>query len=120
MVTSHIVLVILIALIQQFLSEINWGELDYLIIDSTKSTRHLLFIAPPGTSDEHISIVNFLRDVGIDGGILVTTPQEVALADVRKEIRFCQRSGVRIVGIVENMSSVEVGRKMVTHHTSLD
>lgn len=66
-------------------------------------------LAPPGTSDEHISIVNFLREVGIDGGILVTTPQEVSLADVRKEIRFCQRSGVRIVGIVENMSSIEVG-----------
>lgn len=65
-------------------------------------------IAPPGTSDEHISIVNFLRDVGIDGGILVTTPQEVALADVRKEIRFCQRSGINIVGIIENMSSVQV------------
>lgn len=52
--------------------------------------------------------MNFLRDVGIDGGILVTTPQEVALADVRKEIRFCQRSGIKIVGIIENMSEVQV------------
>ena len=68
----------------------------------------LLSIAPPGTSDEHISVVNFLRDVGIDGGILVTTPQEVALADVRKEIRFCQHAGVKIVGIIENMSNVQV------------
>ena len=84
------------ALIQQFLSEINWGELDYLIIDT-----------PPGTSDEHISIVNFLRDVGIDGGVIVTTPQEVSLSDVRKEIRFCQRSGIRIIGIIENMSEVD-------------
>ena len=119
MVTIHILLVTCIALIQQFLSEINWGELDYLIIDSTDQLDHLLIIALPGTSDEHISIVNFLRDVGIDGGILVTTPQEVALADVRKEIRFCQRSGVRIVGIVENMSSVEVGSTMINHHISL-
>ena len=68
----------------------------------------LLSIAPPGTSDEHISVVNFLRDVGIDGGILVTTPQEVALADVRKEIRFCQHAGVKIIGIIENMSNVQV------------
>ena len=49
----------------------------------------------------------------------MTTPQEVALADVRKEIRFCQRSGVRIVGIVENMSSVEVGHTTINHHASL-
>ena len=65
-------------------------------------------VAPPGTSDEHISIVNFLRDVGIDGGVIVTTPQEVSLSDVRKEIRFCQRSGIRIIGIIENMSEVDV------------
>ena len=96
-----------IALIQQFLSEINWGALDYLIIDSISSYIGSQ-LAPPGTSDEHISIVNFLRDVGIDGGILVTTPQEVSLADVRKEIRFCQRSGVNIIGVIENMSSMEV------------
>ena len=96
-----------VALIQQFLSEINWGALDYLIIDSISSCI-VSELAPPGTSDEHISIVNFLRDVGIDGGILVTTPQEVSLADVRKEIRFCQRSGVNIIGVIENMSSMEV------------
>ena len=96
-----------VALIQQFLSEINWGALDYLVIDSISSCI-VSELAPPGTSDEHISIVNFLRDVGIDGGILVTTPQEVSLADVRKEIRFCQRSGVNIIGVIENMSSMEV------------
>lgn len=72
------------------------------------NAHHISSIAPPGTSDEHISVVNFLRDVGIDGGILVTTPQEVSLADVRKEIRFCQHAGVKIVGVIENMSSVEV------------
>lgn len=55
-----------VALIQQFLSEINWGALDYLIIDSISSCI-VSELAPPGTSDEHISIVNFLRDVGIDG-----------------------------------------------------
>ena len=54
-----------VALIQQFLSEINWGALDYLIIDSISSCI-VSELAPPGTSDEHISIVNFLRDVGID------------------------------------------------------
>lgn len=52
--------------------------------------------------------MNFLRDVGIDGAVIVTTPQEVALSDVRKEIRFCQRSGIRIIGIIENMSEVNV------------
>ena len=59
--------------------------------------------------------MNFLREIGIDGGILVTTPQEVSLADVRKEIRFCQRSGVRIVGVIENMSSVEVATHLAAH-----
>jgi len=47
--------------------------------------------APPGTSDEHISITQYLRDCGVDGAIVVTTPQEVALADVRKELSFCKK-----------------------------
>ena len=72
-------------------------------------------VAPPGTSDEHISIVIFLRDVGIDGGVIVTTPQEVSLSDVRKEIRFCQRSGIRIIGIIENMSEVDVVMRGSNH-----
>jgi Mrp family chromosome partitioning ATPase len=66
-------------LIKQFLKDVYWGELDYLVVD-----------APPGTSDEHISIVQFLQATGIDGAIIVTTPQQVALIDVRKEISFCR------------------------------
>ena len=59
--------------------------------------------------------MNFLRDVGIDGSILVTTPQEVALADVRKEIRFCQRSGIPSLGVIENMSELSVGARDSIH-----
>ncbi|ORZ34022.1 cytosolic Fe-S cluster assembly factor nubp1-A-like protein [Catenaria anguillulae PL171] len=80
-------------MIKQFLRDVDWGELDYLLVDT-----------PPGTSDEHLSIVTYLKDAGIDGAILVTTPQEVALQDVRKEINFCRKVGVEIVGVVENMS----------------
>lgn len=58
------------------LQDVNWGSIDYLLIDT-----------PPGTSDEHISIVQFLLQAGsIDGAILVTTPQEISLLDVRKEV----------------------------------
>lgn len=81
-------------LIKQFLKDVNWEELDYLIIDT-----------PPGTSDEHISIVQLLLQAGaLDGAVIVTTPQEVALLDVRKEINFCRKTKVPILGVVENMS----------------
>ncbi|KAJ6581384.1 P-loop containing nucleoside triphosphate hydrolase protein [Mycena capillaripes] len=80
-------------LIAQFLKDVDWGELDYLVIDT-----------PPGTSDEHLSIVQFLKESGIDGAVLITTPQEVALQDVRREIDFCRKVGIRILGLVENMS----------------
>ncbi|KAK8794602.1 hypothetical protein WA158_001583 [Blastocystis sp. Blastoise] len=87
-------------LIQQFLTDINWGNLDYLIIDT-----------PPGTSDEHISIVTFLKEVGLDGAVVVTTPQEVSLQDVRKELNFCTKTNINILGVIENMSELrcEVG-----------
>jgi len=78
-------------LIKQFLRDVDWGELDYLVVDT-----------PPGTSDEHLSIVQYLKETGIDGAILVTTPQEVALMDVRKEINFCKKVGIPILGVVEN------------------
>ncbi|KAF8819601.1 putative cytosolic fe-s cluster assembling factor nbp35 [Cardiosporidium cionae] len=81
------------ALIRQFLTDVTWGELDFLIIDT-----------PPGTSDEHLSIVTFLKETGIDGAMLVTTPQEVALQDVRKEINFCKKVNIPILGVIENMS----------------
>ncbi|KAJ8345056.1 hypothetical protein SKAU_G00292490 [Synaphobranchus kaupii] len=80
-------------MIKQFLRDVDWGELDYLIVDT-----------PPGTSDEHLSIVQYLSAAGIDGAIIITTPQEVSLQDVRKEIRFCQKVKLPIIGIVENMS----------------
>ncbi len=80
-------------IIKQFIKDVDWGQLDYLIIDT-----------PPGTSDEHLSVTHYLKDSGIDGAILVTTPQEVALLDVRKEIHFCKRAGIPILGLVENMS----------------
>jgi len=87
-------------LIKQFLRDVDWGDLDFLIID-----------APPGTSDEHISIAQFLKPCGqelnnLAGAVIVTTPQEVALIDVRKEINFCKKTGVPILGVVENMSGL--------------
>ena len=104
-------------LIKQFLCDVNWDELDFLIIDS-----------PPGTSDEHISIQKFLSTIiqrqqnnnennensentstAAGGGtqvhsIIVSTPQEVSLLDVRKEISFCKKVKLPILGIIENMS----------------
>ena len=88
-------------LIKQFLTDVVWGELDYLIIDSKPSTY---LLAPPGTSDEHISIAQYLKKTPILGAVVVTTPQEVALLDVRKELNFCKKTGIPILGVVENMS----------------
>ncbi|XP_059093928.1 cytosolic Fe-S cluster assembly factor NUBP1 homolog [Tigriopus californicus] len=80
-------------LIKQLLRDVDWDALDFLIIDT-----------PPGTSDEHLSIVQYLSEAGLDGAVIVTTPQEVALLDVRKEISFCQKVNLPILGIIENMS----------------
>lgn len=80
-------------LIKQFLKDVEWGEMDYLVVDT-----------PPGTSDEHLSVNSFLKESGVDGAVIVTTPQEVSLLDVRKEIDFCRKAGIRVLGIVENMS----------------
>ncbi len=115
-------------MIKQFLTDVVWGELDYLIVDT-----------PPGTSDEHISVVESLRSVNPEGAILVTTPQVsgqgpwevvglsllllpllslplppslppsllphgVALSDVRRELTFCRKTKLPILGIIENMS----------------
>ncbi len=76
--------------IRQFVSDMDWGELDYLIID-----------APPGTGDEPLSVAQTIPHVK---AVVVTTPQKVALADVRKSINFCKTVKVEIAGIVENMS----------------
>eukprot|EP00075_Anas_platyrhynchos_P036071 XP_027325324.1 cytosolic Fe-S cluster assembly factor NUBP1 isoform X4 [Anas platyrhynchos] len=80
-------------LIKQFLRDVDWGEIDYLIIDT-----------PPGTSDEHLSIVQYLGASHVDGAVIITTPQEVSLQDVRKEINFCHKVKLPIIGVVENMS----------------
>ena len=63
-----------------FAQDVHWGELDYLVVD-----------APPGTSDEHISIAQFLKTSHVDGAVIVTTPQDVAIIDVRKEVNFCRK-----------------------------
>ncbi|CAJ1076418.1 cytosolic Fe-S cluster assembly factor NUBP1 [Xyrichtys novacula] len=80
-------------MIKQFLRDVDWGDLDFLIVDT-----------PPGTSDEHLSIVQYLSSTHVDGAVIITTPQEVSLQDVRKEIRFCQKVKLPIIGVVENMS----------------
>ncbi|KAI9844201.1 MAG: cytosolic Fe-S cluster assembly factor nbp35 [Thelocarpon superellum] len=80
-------------LIKQFLKDVSWGPLDFLLVDT-----------PPGTSDEHLSVNAFLQDSGVAGAVVVTTPQEVALLDVRKELDFCAKAGIKVLGLVENMS----------------
>ncbi|OGS18286.1 MAG: ATP-binding protein [Elusimicrobia bacterium RIFOXYA2_FULL_40_6] len=77
--------------LKQFLGEVEWGKLDYLIIDS-----------PPGTGDEPLSICQLIKD--LTGAIIVTTPQEMALLDSRKCVGFLRQLGVPILGILENMS----------------
>ena len=84
-------------LIKQFLTDVEWGELDYLIIDT-----------PPGTSDEHISMAQYLKYVNVDGAVVVTTPQEVSMADVRKELSFCHKTKTKVIGIIENMSGLQL------------
>lgn len=81
-------------MIKQFLRDVDWGSLDYLVVDT-----------PPGTSDEHLSIVQYLSAAPPVAAVVVTTPQEVALLDVRKEITFCRKVNIPVIGIVENMTS---------------
>lgn len=76
--------------IRQFIGEVSWGVLDFLIIDS-----------PPGTGDEPLTVAKLIPDAQ---AIIVTTPQEVALADIRKSISFCRNVNMGILGIIENMS----------------
>ena len=77
--------------IKQFLQDVAWGDLDYLIIDS-----------PPGTGDEPLSVCQLIGR--LDGAVIVTTPQKVAAVDVRKSITFCRQLRVPVLGVVENMS----------------
>jgi ATP-binding protein involved in chromosome partitioning len=78
-------------LIQQFLSDIMWGDLDYLFID-----------LPPGTGDEPLSVVQLIPD--LDGTVIVTMPSEVSEAIVKKSVTFAKQAGVPIIGVIENMS----------------
>lgn len=79
--------------LKQMLMDVRWGELDYLIID-----------LPPGTSDEPLSIAQEIPDA--DGAVVVTTPQDVALLDVRKSIMFARAVNLPVIGIIENMSGM--------------
>ena len=79
------------SIIKQFISDVCWGDLDYLIID-----------CPPGTGDEPLSIIQLLGKV--DGAIVVTTPQQLAVIDVKKCITFCKQLNLTVLGIIENMS----------------
>jgi ATP-binding protein involved in chromosome partitioning len=79
-------------ILKQFLEQVEWGELDYLIVDM-----------PPGTGDAQLSLVQI---VNLDGAILVTTPQEVSTGDVRRAVRMFERVNTRIFGIVENMAGM--------------
>jgi len=80
-------------LIRQFLADVEWGDLDYLIIDS-----------PPGTGDEPMSIFQMIP--GITGAVIVTTPQDIALLDSRKCVGFLREMGIPAAGIIENMSGL--------------
>ena len=77
--------------IRQFLSDVDWGELDYMVVD-----------LPPGTGDEPLSVAQLIKDV--DGAIIVTTPQDIALLDSRKAVNFSGVLKVPVIGIIENMS----------------
>lgn len=81
-----------IGVIRQFISDIDWSDLDYLIIDS-----------PPGTGDEPLTVAQTVPDAK---ALIVTTPQEISLADVRKSISFCRQVNMEILGLVENMSGL--------------
>ena len=76
--------------IQQFIADVTWGNLDYLLID-----------APPGTGDEPLTVAQTIKDAK---AVIVTTPQEVSLADVRKSINFCKTVNMEVFGLIENMS----------------
>lgn len=76
--------------VRQFLTDVNWGELDYLVVDM-----------PPGTGDVQLSLAQL---VPVQGAILVTTPQEVSLADVRRAVKMFEQVAIPVLGVIENMS----------------
>lgn len=112
-------------MIKQFLKDVDWSSDDLLesndrepdgdhhpglMANGNSNTSHqeavefLVIDTPPGTTDEHLSIVSYLKQTGITGAIILTTPQEVSIQDVRRIISFCRKTNVNILGVVENMS----------------
>jgi ATP-binding protein involved in chromosome partitioning len=83
-----------IGLIKQFLADVKWGDLDYLVID-----------APPGTGDEPLSICQMLPEM--TGGIIVTTGQDIALLDSKKAVNFLKKLNIKVLGILENMTTFQ-------------
>jgi hypothetical protein len=93
------------AMVRQFLTDVLWPPLDYLLIDT-----------PPGTSDEHISLLEtLLKNTTpspalnphvpfLAGAVVVTTPQAISVSDVKKELNFCKKTGIRVLGVLENMA----------------
>ena len=79
--------------IRQFLEDVHWGDLDYLVVD-----------LPPGTGDEALTIAQFAPNIA--GAVIVTTPQEVAILDIKKAVKFVQTIGLPVIGIIENMSGM--------------
>ncbi|WAI00230.1 Mrp/NBP35 family ATP-binding protein [Methanogenium organophilum] len=79
--------------IRQFLEGVHWGELDYLVVD-----------LPPGTGDEALTIAQFAPNIA--GAVIVTTPQDMAILDIKKAVRFVQTIGLPVIGIIENMSGM--------------
>jgi len=90
-------------MLQQFIEDVKWGELDYLVVDM-----------PPGTGDIQLSLTQLLA---VSGAVIVTTPQDVALADAIKGVNMFQKVNVPILGVVENMSYFEC--PSCKHHTSI-
>jgi ATP-binding protein involved in chromosome partitioning len=80
-------------ILKQFLEQVEWGELDYLIVDM-----------PPGTGDAQLSLV---QTIDLDGAVMVTTPQDVSTSDVRRAIRMFERVNTKVIGVVENMGGME-------------
>ena len=80
--------------ISQFMEQVEWGDIDYLVVD-----------LPPGTGDEPLSIAQQIKD--IDGSVVVTTPQDVALQAVRRSINFSEKVNMNVLGVVENMSGLK-------------
>jgi ATP-binding protein involved in chromosome partitioning len=81
------------AVIKQLLTDVEWGELDYLVVDF-----------PPGTGDEPLSVAQLIPES--DGAVIVTTPQDLSLQDVRKSINFCKQLNIPVLGVIENMSGL--------------